>query len=107
MKGNHRAFSRAERRLDERMTGLGRWSVGLTLAFALLLGMAFLPPFRPWAQYRLAGGIIFAGAAVCGLASGVTSAIALFRKHQRSGLLYITLMPAVFVLLIALAELTE
>jgi hypothetical protein len=89
------------------MTSLVKWAVGLTLAFAVLVGMGFLPPFRPWGQYRLAGGILFTCGGVCGLASGITSATALLFKHERSRLLYVTLIPGFLVLLVALLEVTE
>ena len=89
------------------MTSLVKWAVGLTLAFAVLVGMVFLPPFRPWAKYRFAGGILFACGAGCGLASGITTAIALLFKHERSRLFYITLIPSLLVLLVLVMEMSE
>ncbi len=89
------------------MTSLVKWAVGLTLAFAVLVGMGFLPPFRPWGRYRFTGGVLFTCGVMCGLASGITSAIALLFKHERSKLLYVTLIPGFLVLLVALMEMTE
>src|SRR5512138_87041 len=106
MPSNHSICSPAKHGRDEGMSSLVKWAVGLTLAFAVLAGIALLPPFRPWARYRSVGGGLFTCAAICGLASGITSAIGLLFKDERSRLLYVTLIPGFLILLVALMEMT-
>jgi hypothetical protein len=79
-------------------TRLGWWSVGLAAAFVILFiinAAVFLPSpgVVPWREAFV--GIVLL---VCGLGGGVAALIALIRRHERSWLVRLALLPGLFVL---------
>jgi H+/Cl- antiporter ClcA len=88
-------------------TRLGWWSVGLAATYALLSiynSVALLQPSlgEPWRQVVLPFySILFM---LCGLAAGVVGLVALLRQHERSWLVWITLLPALGVLILIPGE---
>jgi hypothetical protein len=88
-------------------TRLGCWAVGLAAAFVVLniVNSAVfmrLPEHVPWRQTVLPFYGIFM--LLCGLAAGVIGLIALIRKHERSWLVWLTILPGAFSLLLVLGE---
>ncbi len=88
-------------------TRLGRWAVGLAATFAVLFlinSFVFMPAqvSVPWGQVLLP----FYGIAmlVCGLAAGLTGLIAVTRRHERSWLVWPSLLPGLFVVFLLLGE---
>ncbi len=73
-------------------TRLGWWAVGLAVANIVL----------NFAWSILPGGALLAFA--CGLAGGVLALIAVIRQHERSWLVFLSILPMVFVLLFILGE---
>ena len=88
-------------------TRLGWWSVGLTAAFAIMMlfngaGFMQLPEEVAWRQPVLPFyGIAMMG---CGLASGITALVALLRRHERSGLVWLPVLAGLFVIVFLLGE---
>ena len=87
-------------------TRLGRWSVALAAAFAAYSSST---PRCSCACRRHPGQPIvgpFYGIAMllCGLAAGVTAAIAVVRQGERSWLVWLPLLPALFVLFLVVGE---
>jgi hypothetical protein len=80
-------------------TKLGRWSVALAAAFVTLYVVSaaafwrWTPP--PWVQIAML---------LCGLGAGVTGAIAVVRQGERSWLVWLTLLPCLFVLGLVIGE---
>ena len=73
-------------------TKLGWWAVGL--AVAGVIGI-------------LAWSIIPGGACLgflCGLAGGIIGLMAIIREHERSLLVWLTILPGIFVILFLLGE---
>ncbi len=96
-----------QRFLARPSTRLGWWSVALTATFAVLFlinAFVFMPArvVVPWGQVLLP----FYGIAmlVCGLAAGLTGLIAVTRRHERSWLVWLTLLPGLFVAFLLLGE---
>jgi hypothetical protein len=91
-------------------TRLGWWAVGLAAAFAVLsvVNSAVLMqrsqdvPDTGWIQALLASYSILM--MLCGLAAGIGGLIAVIRKHERSWLVWLTLLPGAFVLFFVLGE---
>jgi hypothetical protein len=88
-------------------TRLGWWSVGLAATFVVLFTInftVFMPSTveAPWRQVILP----FYGIAtmLCGLAAGVVGLIAVMRRRERSLLVWLTLLPGLFVLVFVLGE---
>lgn len=88
-------------------TRLGWWSVALAATFAALLiinATEFMPATVevPWRQAILP----FYGIAMlsCGLAAGIVGLIAVLRRHERSWLVWLTLLPGLMVLAFVLSE---
>ncbi len=75
-------------------TRLGWWSVGLTLLFTLL----FVSALNEW--IRFSGMLTM----VLGVAGGIVTLIALIRKHERSWLVWLMLIPGLFAILFSLGE---
>ncbi len=73
-------------------TRLGWWSTGLAAAsIVLILAWSILP-----------GGALLGF--ICGLAGGVIAFIAVIRKHERSWLVFFSILPLFWVLLFILGE---
>ena len=89
-------------------TKLGWWAVGLTItciSMFIFNAAVFLrlTQVNVWQQVLLS---IFAiSILLCGLASGITGAIALIRKRERSWMVWLTLLPGAFVIFLILGEL--
>jgi uncharacterized membrane protein len=86
---------------------LGWWSVGLAATFAVLFiinSTVFMPSTVevPWRQVVLP----FYGIAMlsCGLAAGIVGLIAVIRRHERSWLVWLTMLPGLMVLAFVLGE---
>ncbi|HMN59026.1 MAG TPA: hypothetical protein PJ988_01605 [Anaerolinea sp.] len=88
-------------------TRLGWWAVGLTAAFVLMYVLNFalfmrLPEEVTWRQTLLP----FYGVSMilCGLAGGVVGLVAVLRSHERSWLVWLTLLPGAMVLFLLVGE---
>lgn len=94
-------------------TRLGWWAVGLGAAFVVMfaLNMLVLMPLNAfsagdeWYQFLLPPYGIFM--ILCGLLSGILGLIALLRQHERSWLVWLTLLPGAIVLFFVLGEFTN
>ncbi len=89
------------------VTRLGWWSVGLMITFVVLFiinSTVFMPSIVevPWRQVILPFYGIFM--MLCGLAAGIVGLIAVIRKHERSWLVWLTILPGLFVLVFVLGE---
>jgi len=89
-------------------TRLGAWAVGLLAAFVVLFlinSFVFMPlsSLDAWWQHALLPfyGIFMI---LCGLSSGVVGLVALIRKHERSWLVWLTILPGAFVIFLLLGE---
>jgi hypothetical protein len=79
-------------------TRLGWYSIGLAATFVVLfmINAAVLlpaPGVVPWREAFV--GIVLL---VCGLGGGIAALIALIRRHERSALVWLALLPGLFVL---------
>jgi hypothetical protein len=79
-------------------TRLGWYSVGLAAAFVVLfiINAAVLlpaPGVVPWREAMLGIGLLG-----CGIGSGAVALIALIRRRERSWLVWLALLPGLFVL---------
>lgn len=90
-------------------TRLGWWAVWLMAAFAVMwiinsFVFIALPAFSDaaWRQTILPVYAIFM--LLCGLAAGIVGAIAITRQRERSWLVWLTLVPGLFVLFFLLGE---
>jgi hypothetical protein len=88
-------------------TRLGWWSVGLAIAFAamsIINSAVFMRASEPawWRQYLLPFYGIFM--MLCGLSAGVVGLFALIRMHERSWLVWLTIIQGAFVLIFILGE---
>jgi len=88
-------------------TRAGWWAVGLTAAFVgmyILNSALFMrvPEDAGWRQTLLP----FYGIAMilCGLAGGVVGLVSLLRSHERSWLVWLTLLPGAMVLFLLVGE---
>ena len=88
-------------------TRLGWWSVGLAVTFVILFiinSTVFMPSSvdAPLRQVVLP----FYGMAMlsCGLAAGIVGLIAVIRRHERSWLVWLTILPGLMVLFFVLGE---
>ena len=88
-------------------TRLGWWSVALGATFAALFiinATVFMPSTGevPWRQAVLPFyGIVMLS---CGLAAGIVGLIAVIRRRERSWLVWLTILPGLFVLVFVLGE---
>lgn len=89
-------------------TDLGWWAVWLAAVFVIMFlinSFVFMPASsnEPWRQVILP----FYGIAMllCGLAAMVLSLIALIRRHERSWLVFIPLLPGLWVIFMLVGEL--
>ena len=88
-------------------TRLGWWSVGLGATFVALFiinSTVFMPSTvdAPWRQVVLPFYGIFM--LLCGLAAGIVGLIAVIRRGERSWLVWLTILPGLFVLFLLLGE---
>ncbi len=88
-------------------TKLGWWSFGLLATFVILFlinsAIFMAPTFNPsWGPTLLPFYGIFM--LLCGLSSGITGVIAIVRQHERSWLVWLTLLPGLLVLFLLLGE---
>ena len=74
-------------------THLGRWAVGLAVAYLVLMP-----------AWRLMGPLGAFPAFACGLAGGVVALVAISRRHERAVAVYVAVLPLVLVVLFVLAE---
>jgi hypothetical protein len=88
-------------------TKLGWWSVALAATFAALFiinSTVFMPSTVevPWRQAVLP----FYGIAMlsCGLAAGIVGLIAVIRRHERSWLVWLSMLPGLMVVAFVLGE---
>ena len=84
--------------LSRPSTRLGWWSVGLATAFVVLLiinASVLLPALEVVAWREALVGIVLLS---CGLGGGAVALIALIRGHERSWLVWLAVLPGVFVL---------
>lgn len=88
-------------------TRLGWWSVWLGAAFVVMFiinSTVFMPTSSdaPWRQVILP----FYGISMllCGLAAGIIGLIALVRQHERSWVVWLTILPGLLVLFFVLGE---
>ena len=78
--------------LERPATRLGWWAIGLAVA-SFLLGFAWL--FLP-------GGALISF--LCGLAGGIIALIAIIRGHERSWLVWLSILPMINVFVFVIAE---
>jgi hypothetical protein len=88
-------------------TRLGRWSVGLAATFLILFIInqaVFIPSavVVPWRHVLLP--LYGIAMLLCGLSSGVVGLIAVLRRHERSALVWFTVLPGLFVLFLLIGE---
>lgn len=90
-------------------THLGWWSVRLMVVFVVMyiinsIVFIAMPSFGDgaWRQIVLPFYGIFM--LLCGLAAGVIGLIAITRQHERSWLVWLTLLPGLFVIVFVLGE---
>jgi len=89
---------------------LGWCAVSLAAAFVVMFiinSTVFMPAFQDapnawWGPALLPFYGIFM--MLCGLAGGVVGLIAVIRKHERSWLVWLTILPGAFVLMFILGE---
>ena len=90
-------------------TRVGWWSVGLAATFTVLFTInstVIMPstveaPEAPWQQALPFYGIAMM---LCGLTAGIVGLIAVIRRHERSWLVWLTILPGLFVLIFVLGE---
>jgi hypothetical protein len=89
---------------------LGWWAVGLLAVFLVMFlvnTFIFVPTSQavsnPWWRQALLPfyGIFMM---LCGLAAGITGLVAIIKKHERSWLVWLAILPGVFVLFLWLGE---
>ena len=88
-------------------TRLGWWSVGLAVAFVILMTINSavfmrLPEDITWRVTVLPFYGIFM--LLCGLAAGIVGLIAVIRRHERSWLVWLAILPGLFALVFMLGE---
>ncbi len=110
MKENRKPYKSGFRLLPA--TGLGWWAVGLLAAFVLLFLVRF-GPLKLAFGFRGGGGFFdnpWMGltalvAGLSGALAGVTAALAIVRRSERSGLVFLILLVGLFVAAFSLGEL--
>ena len=92
-------------------TRLGWWAVSLAGAFVVMFiinSTVFMPAYQDasselWRHNLLPFYGIFM--MLCALAAGIVGLIAVIRKHERSWLVWLTILPGAFALFLLLGEL--
>ena len=90
---------------------LGRWAVGIAVLFILLFltnALVFVPvasgaPAAAWQQALLPYFGVFV--MLCAVLAGIIGLFAVIRQQERSWLVWLTILPLVFVLILVLGEL--
>ena len=96
--------------LQRPATRLGWWALGLTAVFVVMFSlnsMVFIaasPDFSDgwWRENLLPFYGIFM--LLCGLSGGILGLLALIRKHERSWMVWLTILSGAFVLVLVLGE---
>ena len=88
-------------------TRLGWWSIGLGATFMILwiINAMILMPFSAvlhWSQVVYSSFTILM--LLCGLAATIVGLIAIIKRHERSWLIWLAILPALFVLFSILIE---
>jgi hypothetical protein len=93
-------------------TRLGWWAVGLAGAFVVMFiinSAVFMPLFSHSGPYDWFSQTVlpFYGIfmILCGLSAGIVGLIAVLRQHERSWMVWLTILPCAFVLFLLLGEL--
>lgn len=102
----------AEKLFHGPQTRIGRWALVFAVSFVL-----FFVTMTGWGDRSdnlragfwadPLGAFLVISTALCGIACGLASAISIIRKHERSVLLFLTLIVGAFVCLFALGEFLE
>ena len=105
--GGSASPSKQRKFLARPATRLGRWSVALAAAFAVMFiinneAVFMRLPEAP--QELIVGPLSGIAMLLCGLAAGVTAAIAVVRKGERSWLVWLSLVPCLYVLFLVVGE---
>lgn len=81
------------------------WLAGVFVGMFLVNSFVFMPTSGSDAAWRQAV-LPFYGIAMlaCGLAAGVVGAIAVARSHERSWLVWLTMLPGLMVVVLLLGE---
>ena len=93
--------------LQRPSTRAGWWALGLAIAYEVLnlinsIVFMRLPESVPWRQTVLPFYGIFM--MLCGLAAGIVGLIAILRNHERSWLVWLSVLVGAFALLFVLGE---
>ena len=86
---------------------LGRWAVGLAIAFVVMFlinSFVFMPATdNAWWRHAL---LPFYGIAMIlvGLSTGIVGLIAVIRQHERSWMVWVTLLPFALMVFLLLGE---
>jgi hypothetical protein len=91
---------------------LGRWAAGLMGAFLILFlinTFIFMPLFsRSTTEIPLLNEVLLPifgiTMVLCGLASGVTGLLAIFRNREHSWMVWLAILPGLFMLVLLLGE---
>jgi hypothetical protein len=93
-------------------TRLGWWAVSLAGVFILLFvinSAVFMPLFSHSGPYDRFSQTVFPFYGIfmllCGLSAGIAGLVAVLRQHERSWLVWLTILPGAFVLFLLLGEL--
>lgn len=93
--------------LSRPRTKLGWWSVALAATFVVLfiINATVFMPSTVEAAWRQAVLPFYAIAMLsCGLAAGIVGLIAVIRRHERSWLVWLTMLPGLMVVTLVLGE---
>ena len=92
-------------------TPLGRWAVVLAVIFVALFiinSAVFMPRFGYNTQQTELERALLIGYGIvmmlCGLASGVVGLIAILRRHERSWMVWMVLLPSAFAFIFIIGE---
>jgi hypothetical protein len=93
--------------MDKPQTTLGWWAAWLGIAFAVLFlinSFVFMPSSSDAAWRHLILPFYGIFMLLCGLAAGIVGLVAVIRQHERSWLVWLTLLPGLLVLFLLLGE---
>ncbi len=88
------------------VSSMGKWAVGLMAVFLglFIINSAVLmnlPENMRWQPALIAYGFLMI---FCGLAAGVAGLVGVIKQHERSWLVWLTILPLVFVLFLLIGE---
>ena len=91
-------------------TRLGWWSIGLALGFFVFISLFVLQEFRPGRDRSTffsdpVNAFTLLGAAACAITAGVTGALGIFWKRERSLLVFAALFLGALALFFTIGEL--